>query len=123
MKLILLLAANWDSALAVAVLTAAVSFTVVKRRWDLLDPVIFSLVTWAEREYGTGTGALKLAMVIQRLYPYIPAVIRPFLGRQKLEDMINNALVGIKKAWEKNPRLIETAVPGLPNPLSGADGK
>jgi len=110
MNILRFLAANWDSVLALLLVFGVLIFLIVKKRWDLLDAVLFGLVTWAEREYGNGTGALKLAVVIEKLYPHIPAIIRAFLSAAKIEAMINKALADAKLRWEKNPKLIETAV-------------
>jgi hypothetical protein len=61
MTLLNFLAANWDSALIALVIIAAVIVLAARKQWGLLDKVLFGLVTWAEREYGSGTGALKFA--------------------------------------------------------------
>jgi hypothetical protein len=101
--------ANWDSVLILAAFVILIAAIVMKKRWDLLDKVLFALVTWAEREYGSGTGALKLAVVLERLYPHIPAIIRIFVSTKKLEQLIDKALTAAKERWDKNPKLIETA--------------
>ena len=106
MSILNFLAANWDSVLVVAVAIAFVVFLIVKKQWGLLDKMLFALVTWAEREYGSGTGNLKLAAVIEKVYPHIPAVIRLFVSTTTLEKMIENALAEAKKHWDKNPALL-----------------
>jgi hypothetical protein len=106
MELLKFIAANWDSVLVLLAAVGAVIFLAVKKRWDLLDKVLFGLVTWAEREYG-GTGALKLAAVIEKLYPHIPAIIRAFISTAKIEELIDKALDAAKLRWDKNPKLID----------------
>jgi hypothetical protein len=109
MKILYLLLANWDSVAILLLFAVLIAVGVIKRRWDLLDRVLFALVTWAEREYGSGTGTLKLAMVLERLYPHIPAIIRIFVSAKKLERLVDQALEAAKERWNKNPKLIETA--------------
>lgn len=106
MKIIDFLLVNWDSVAVVILILAAVAFLVVKKEWVILDKMLFALVTWAEREYGGGTGNLKLAAVIEKVYPHIPAIVRVFLSTVALEKMIEKALEEAKKRWEKNPVLL-----------------
>lgn len=72
--------------------------------------VLVALVTWAEREYGGGTGNLKLVAVIEKLYPHIPVIIRLFLSTATLEKMIEKALEEAKKRWDQNPVLLAQAI-------------
>ena len=110
MKIIDFLLVNWDSVAVVILILAAVAFLVVKKEWGVLDKMLFALVTWAEREYGGGTGNLKLAAVIEKVYPHIPAIVRVFLSTAALEKMIEKALEEAKMRWETNPVLL-----ALPN--------
>ncbi|MDR1158377.1 MAG: hypothetical protein LBK75_08780 [Oscillospiraceae bacterium] len=109
MNLLIFLVENWDSMLVVLVALIAVAAIVVRKQWGLIDKLLFGLVTWAEREYGSGTGALKLTEVIQRIYPHIPMIIKIFLSEKRLEEIIDATLEKAKEAWRKNPRLIDTA--------------
>jgi hypothetical protein len=101
--------ANWETVSAVAGAAILVTAAAAKRRWDLLGPVLFGLVTWAEREYGAGTGGLKLAAVLERVYPCVPAVMRPFVSVSGLEGLVGDALAAARERWEKNPLLTGTA--------------
>ena len=106
MNILNFLLANWDGALVVATVIAAVVFLIVKKRWELLDKILFALVTWAEREYGSGAGNLKLAAVIEKFYPHIPAIVRMFVSTAMLEALIEKALTEAKKRWAQNPTLL-----------------
>ena len=106
MGLITFIMHNWDSALVIATVAALLVFVIVKKQWGLLEKVLFALVTWAEREYGGGTGSLKLAAVIEKLYPHIPAIIRLFIMAAELERAVDKALAQAKKRWDKNPSLL-----------------
>lgn len=109
MSIIKLLAANWDSVLVVIAAGTVIVVLTVRKRWNLLDQILFGLVTWAEREYGSGTGALKLAAVIEKAYPHIPAIVRIFISAEQIEQMVDKALEAAKLKWEKNPKLIESS--------------
>ncbi len=97
---------HWPSILIVLGAAAGIVLLIVRKEWGLLDKIMFAAVTWAEREYGTGTGALKLAAVVERVYPMIPAVIRFFLTEAALTRLIENALAAAKARWDANPALL-----------------
>jgi hypothetical protein len=81
-------------------------FLIAKKQYAILDKIIFSLVTEAEKKYdGGGTGAAKLAAVIEWLYPKIPAVIRLFITSAQLEKLIDHVLIEARERWNKNPNL------------------
>jgi hypothetical protein len=109
MNFLKLLAENWDSVLVVLVVIAAIAAIIVKKKWDLLDKILFTLVTWAEREFGGGTGELKLTAAIGKLYPKIPAVIRIFMTQDALVTLVERALTAAKEKWKTNPQLIQKA--------------
>lgn len=106
MKILEFLAVNWDSVAVVVVAIAFIILLIVKKQRTVLDQILFALVTWAEREYGGGTGNLKLAAVIERVYTNIPAIIRLFVSTATLEKLIEKALEEAKLLWEKNPALL-----------------
>lgn len=106
MAILTFLTANWDSVAVIVVAIAVVVFLILKKQWALLDKMLFALVTWAEREYGSGTGNLKLAVVVEKIYPHIPAIVHLFISAKMLEDMIEKALGEAKKRWEQNPALL-----------------
>jgi hypothetical protein len=106
MAILQFLMANWDSVAVVILVAAVIIFLIVKKQWGLLDKILFALVTWAEREYGGGTGQLKLAEVIKAAYPNIPAIIRLFLTADMLVKLIEKALAQAKLRWEQNPALL-----------------
>lgn len=105
MDIIKFLLANWDSVLIVIVLITVLIIIITKKQYAILDKIVFSLVTEAEKKYGGGTGAAKLAAVIEQLYPKIPAVIRLFISEAQLEKLIERVLAEAKERWEKNPNL------------------
>lgn len=105
MNILSFLLANWDSVLVVLVFAAVIIVLITKKQYVILDKIVFSLVTEAEKKYGGGTGAVKLAAVIEQLYPKIPAVIRLFVSAKQIEKMIERVLADAKERWKDNPRL------------------
>ena len=106
MDILNFLLAHWDSVLVVLLFVAVLIILIAKKQYAILDKIVFSLVTEAERKYGGGgTGAAKLAAVIEQLYPKIPAVIRLFISAAQIEKLIERVLADAKERWEKNPKL------------------
>ena len=70
--------------------------------------MLYSLVTEAEQIYGAGTGSLKLAAVIDIIYPKLPAILKIFITDEKLVEWVEEALTTAKEAWKNNPALLDT---------------
>ncbi|MBQ7957200.1 MAG: hypothetical protein IJ279_04100, partial [Clostridia bacterium] len=51
---------------------AALIYAIYRKDYHIVEKMIFSLVTEAEKAYGGGTGVLKLASVITAIYPKLP---------------------------------------------------
>jgi membrane glycosyltransferase len=114
MNILNFLLLNWDSVLVVAFMLAVVIVLLAKKQYAILDKIILVLVTEAEKQYGGGTGAVKLAAVIDWVYPKIPAVIRLFITEARLVTTIERVLAEAKKKWDANPNIsnyISTATP------------
>ncbi|AHM56428.1 hypothetical protein EAL2_c11300 [Peptoclostridium acidaminophilum DSM 3953] len=58
--------------------------------------VILSLVVKAEKELGSGTGELKYAMVVERIYYVLPWIVRVFFTRAEIDNMIEDAVEHLK---------------------------
>lgn len=99
--------ANWDSILLIVAAVAAVVFFAFKGNKSVVMKMLYALVTEAEKEYGGGTGALKLATVIAAIYPKLPAVIKLFITEATLAKWVEDALVAAKEAWKKNAAIAE----------------
>lgn len=96
---------NWDSVLMVIILIVAIVYLIFKGEKGVVFKMLFALVTEAEKTYGGGTGSLKLAKVIESIYPKLPAIIKMFLTAGTLEKWVNTVLDEAKKTWEKNSKL------------------
>ena len=105
MEILNFLLEYWDSILVVLIGLAVIIALIAKKQYAILDQIILTLVVEAEKKYGDGTGAVKLASVIDWVYPKIPAVIRFFISEKHLEKMIENVLLEAKEKWKSNPKL------------------
>ena len=116
MNVINFIIANWDFILLIIAAVAAVVYAIFKGNKSIVMRMLYSLVTEAEQAYGGGTGSLKLAAVIEVIYPKLPSVIKAFISDETLVRWVEEALTAAKEAWEKNPALLEayTAKPTDP---------
>jgi hypothetical protein len=105
MNLTSFLVANWDSVIAALLVCGAAIYLIAQKQYGILDQIVFSLVTEAEKKYGGGTGAVKLAAVIDWLYPKIPAIVRLFVSVKQIQNIIERVLADARKRWESNPSL------------------
>jgi len=105
MKIIAFLAANWDSVLVVLAFLALIVVLIKRGETAVLKKILFGLVTKAEKEFGGGTGKLKLATVSDWIYQRIPAVLKLLFSQRDIENLIESALEEAKKAWGTNESL------------------
>ena len=102
MKIIAFLLANWDSVLVVLAFLALIVVLIKRGETAVLKKILFGLVTQAEKDYGDGTGRLKLAAVSDWIYQRIPAVLKLLFSQRDIENLIESVLEEAKKAWETN---------------------
>lgn len=100
---------NWDFILLIVAAVASVVFAIFKGNKSVVTRMLYSLVTEAEQTFGAGTGQLKLAAVIDAIYPSLPAVIKIFITEKTLVRWIEEALAKAKESWAQNPALLETS--------------
>lgn len=93
--------------LVILAIVVFIILAIIFRKTPIVKRIIFSLVTEAEKELGSGTGQLKLAMVIEWLYPKLPSVIKFFVSEKMLLKWIEAGLAEAKKKWEENPALLQ----------------
>lgn len=107
MNVINFLLENWDFILLIIAAVASIVFAIFKGNKSVIMRMLYSLVTEAEQIYGGGTGSLKLAAVIDAIYPSLPAVIKLFITDATLVKWVEEALAAAKEAWQKNAALAE----------------
>jgi hypothetical protein len=96
---------NWDSILVLLIVLAVIIALIAKKQYAILDKIVFVLVTEAEKKYGSGTGSVKFAAVVDWLYPKIPALVRLFVTSSQLEKLIERVLAEAQKKWSSNADL------------------
>lgn len=99
------LIANWYAIVMAGLTIFLVIFLAVRGQTKALESVLFALVTQAEKEFGGGTGKLKLATVIKWAYEKIPPWARTFISVERLTAMINEAVERAKETWDNNPAI------------------
>ena len=105
MSIFSFLLSYWDSVLVIAAVIGGIVVLIAKKQYAILDKIVFALVTEAEKKYGEGTGAVKLAAVIDWVYPKIPAIVRLLITERQLVTIIERVLNDAKTRWEKNPNI------------------
>lgn len=93
--------------LIAVVAVATVTFFAYKGNRSVVIKMLYALVTEAERELGGGTGSLKLATVVEAIYPKLPTIIKLFISEKILVRWIEEALTLAKDAWQKNDKIGE----------------
>jgi hypothetical protein len=84
---------------------------------EMLEPIIFGLVTKAERELGDGVGRLKLATVLDQVLAVLPENVKILVSSEWIIHRIEVALDKAKTLWAENPALVQSvgvAVQGVP---------
>lgn len=107
MNVLTWIVANWDFILLIIAAVASVIFAIFKGNKGVVMKMLYALVTEAEKELGGGTGSLKLASVIEKVYPKLPVVIKTFISEKTLQNWIEAALIAAKEAWAKNIALAQ----------------
>lgn len=107
MKVINFIVENWDFILLIVAAVAAVVYAIFKGNKSVVMRMLYALVTDAEQAFGAGTGSLKLAAVVDAIYPKLPAIIKTFVSDKVLVQWVEEALAAAKEAWAKNPALLE----------------
>lgn len=107
MNIIKFLAVNWDSVLLVIAFIVGVIYLYKNGYVKILQTILFSLVTKAERDHGGGTGELKKAIVLDWVYEKIPTILQFFISKKELEQLVESVLAYAKAKWAANPRLLK----------------
>ena len=107
MKVINFIVENWDFILLIIAAVAAVVYAIFKGNKSVVMRMLYALVTDAEQAFGAGTGSLKLAAVVDAIYPKLPAIVKTFVSDKMLVKWVEEALAAAKEAWAKNTALLE----------------
>lgn len=91
--------AHWDSILVVVAFIVVVVVLALRGKKQIIYKMLYSLVTEAEKQYGSGTGSIKFAEVMTRIYSMLPTIIKIFITYDTLAKWIETALAEAKKHW------------------------
>ena len=94
-------------AVIIAAIIAVFVILAVKGRKDIIYKIIFALVNEAEAAFGSKTGKLKFAYVIERVYEILPPIVRLFISYNMLEKLIEKALEEAKEYWAEQVEATE----------------
>lgn len=121
MDILNFLLANWDSILVVAGFIVVVVVLIKRGETKILKNILFKLVTQAEKEFGSGTGALKYAAVSDWLYQRMPAVLKFLFSAKDIDNMIEAVLAEAKKQWGTNENVQMYLLGDAPAPKIAED--
>ena len=93
------LMSNWASILVILAFVAVLVYLAVRGKKDIVAKILYALVTEAEKTYGSGTGSVKFAYVVEKAYSYLPAILKVFITYERLKQMIEDALAAAKIKW------------------------
>ena len=93
------LMSNWASLLVILAFVAVLVYLAVRGKKDIVAKILYALVTEAEKLYGSGTGSVKFAYVVEKAYSYLPAILKVFITYERLKQMIEDALAAAKIKW------------------------
>ena len=77
-----------------------------KQARSMLEQMLPSLVTEAERACGGGTGPLKLSYVLEKAYDRLPDACKMLFTSEQMGSMVDKALAIAKVLWAENPTLL-----------------
>lgn len=89
-------------AIVIAILLAIVAAVIVlavRGKKQIIYKMLYALVDEAEKQFGSGTGKLKFAYVIEKVYGMLPAFFKWFITYNTLEKWIEKALAEVKEYW------------------------
>lgn len=105
MNVLKFLAANWDSILVVVAVVVVLIVLYRNGHIEVVKKVLFSLVSRDEKEFGSGTGELKKAAVIELIYEKLPKIVTMFITPKEIERLIESVLEYAKTKWAANSAL------------------
>lgn len=110
MEILNFLLENWDSILGALAIIIVTILAVVRQEKAVIFKMLYSLVTEAEKQYGGGTGELKLSSVVAQIYEKAPAAAK-IIPVATLEKWIEEALTTAKEKWAKNSNIATYITP------------
>ena len=101
---------NWGIILAVLIcliFIGVIIYLAVKGKKSIIYKMLYTLVDEAEKLYGSKTGKMKFAFVMEKIYAKLPAIFRVFITYSTLEKWIEKALAEVKEYWAEQATIAE----------------
>lgn len=105
MAFIEFMAAHWDSILLILCTCLILGVLYFRGQKKIVYKILYALVTEAEKQFGGGTGELKQAYVIEKLYSALPAVLKALVTAEQLEAWVDDVLIMAKEKWKQNANI------------------
>ena len=115
MAFIEFMAAQWDSILLILCTCLILGVLYFRGQKKIVYKILYALITEAEKQFGGGTGELKQAYVIEKIYNALPAVLKSVISAERLGKWVDDALIKAKAKWGEN-----SSVSGY---IEGGEGK
>ena len=100
-------ATYWASILVVLAFVAIIVFLTLRGKKKIAYKMLYALVTEAEERFGSKTGKIKFAYVMEKAYARLPVIIKVFVSYSTLEKWIENVLADAKKQWAEQAGITE----------------
>ena len=98
---------NWVSTVLVLIFIGVIVFLALRGKKNIIYKMIYTLVDEAEKLYGSKTGKMKFAYVMEKVYAKLPAIFRIFITYSTLEKWIEKALAEAKEYWAGQAQISE----------------
>jgi len=109
MKILAWIIADWDSLAVILVALIGLVVYIRKNGVDAIKALLLAWITDVEKEYGSGTGALKKAEVAARIYAALPGILRLIISERVISDLIEYGLTHAKEVWSSNAAIAAVA--------------
>lgn len=93
---------NWLGCLIIIAAIIILALLIKLGRHDIIKKIVLSLVCAAEKQYGSGTGEIKYAYVIEKLWDKLPFIIRILYTKKEIDNMIEMAVQKLKHILSDN---------------------
>jgi len=93
---------NWDNILVVLVFVSVCLYLWSIGKKDRVKDILCKLICEVEDEFGSGKGELKKIEVFNRIYDWMPSLLKIFISRKMLDVWIEQLLQEIKDQLSTN---------------------
>lgn len=95
---------HWASILVIVTFIVAIIFFAVRGKKQIIYKMLDFLVDEAEKLYGAGTGNIKFAEVLTKVYSMLPAIVKVFITYDTLAKWIEEAVAKMKERIDEKAK-------------------